>query len=118
MNYKKELNRLRKRRKQYRPVMAMLMKMHAQSDSSGFPVELIDRKELLVMLELLDIGYLDANALIVKKRFGDIAGLSYTGEYPFTESGDFFYQQSGSAVIRMITTIFRSIFSNADIRSQ
>lgn len=118
MNYKKELNKLRKHRMQYRPAMAMLMNMHDQSNSSDFPVELIDKKEVLIILELLDIGYLDENALIVKRRFGDITGLSYTGEYPFTESGDFFFQQSRGAVKRMIRNIFKTLFHNADIRPQ
>jgi len=117
MKYRKEINRLRRRRKQYRPVMAMLMNMH-QSDSSGFPAELVDRKEILILLELLDIGYLDENAFIVKRLFGDVTGLSYTGEYPFTESGDFFFRRSRSAVKRKITTLFRTLFSNADIRPQ
>ncbi len=118
MNYKKELNRLKKHRKRYRPVMAMLMKMHDQSDSSGFPAELIDRKEVLLILELLDIGYLDENTLIVKRRFGNVTGLSYTGEYPFTEKGDFFYRQSEGALKRSITKIFHSLINHADIRSQ
>lgn len=108
MNYKKELNKLRKHRKQYRPVMAILLNLHDQSNSSDFPVELIDKKEILIILELLDIGYLDENALIVKRRFGDVTGLSYAGEYPFTESGDFFFQQSGGAIKRWISNIFRT----------
>jgi len=118
MNYKKELNKLRKHRKQYRPIMAMLMKMHTQSDFSDFPVELIDNKEILIILELLDIGYLDENSLIVKRRFDYITGLSYTGEYPFTDSGDFFYQQGRSSIKRRISNIFRILFDNASIRSQ
>ena len=53
MNYKKELNKLRKHRKQYRPIMAMLMKMHTQSDFSDFPVELINQMFVLVQVPTL-----------------------------------------------------------------
>jgi len=118
MNYKKELNKLRKHRKRYRPVMAMLMNLHNNSNVSDFPMELIDKKEILIILELLDIGYLDENALVIRRRFDDIVGLTYTGEYPFTDGGNFFLRQSRGIFKRKISNIFRKLFNNANIRSQ
>lgn len=117
MNYKKELNKLRKHRKQYHPIMTMLMNLYNHSKPSDFPVELIDKKEILIILELLDIGYLDENAMIIKRRFDDITSLKYTGEYPFTDGGDFFFQQNRGNIKRMIN-IFRKLLNHAHIRSQ
>ena len=94
MDYKEELNKLKKHRKQYHPVMAGIMDMHDHLNQAEFPIIITALKEMLIICELLDIGYLDPNALIVKKKFDDITGVLYNGEYPLTEKGELFFIQN------------------------
>src|SRR4030043_431251 len=79
MNYKKELNKLRKHRKRYRPVMAMLMNLHNNSNVSDFPMELIDKKEILIILELLDIGYLNEKIIFPPVDLAERSGILAVG---------------------------------------
>ncbi|MBN2160773.1 MAG: hypothetical protein JW807_15400 [Spirochaetes bacterium] len=94
MDYKKELKKIGKGRKRYRPVLTMLARMHERWLPSDEPVELINREDVLVILELIDIGYLDTDALIVRTRFEDVVSLKYTGGYPFTDGGDEFIRRN------------------------
>ena len=48
---------------------------------------------MLTALELLDIEYLDPEAFVVKKAFGDIRNFYYIGGYPFTKKGDAYMAQ-------------------------
>lgn len=94
MDYKKELKKIGRGRKRYRPVMSMLARMHEGWKPSDPPVELIDREDVLVILELIDVGYLDTDALIVRTRFENVVSLKYAGGYPFTEGGETFMRES------------------------
>ena len=98
--------------------MSMILNLYNHSKPADFPVELIDTKEILIMLELLDIGYLNENAMIIKRRFDDITSLKYTGKYPFTDGGDFFFQQNRGNIKRKINAVFRKLLNHAHICSQ
>jgi hypothetical protein len=104
-DYKKEIKKMKKHRKLYRPAMSMLLDLYNRMKPSDLPVELIDHKSVLTILELIDIGYLDENALIVKKRFGSVTGLRYDGAYPFTDSGDDFYLKNTGIINSIIDKI-------------
>lgn len=97
MDYKKEIKKMKKRRKQYLPVMASLMNMHRRMNKADFPVKITDPDEIRTIIELMEIGYCDAGALIVERRFEDITGLTYNGRYPLTDKGEFFLRREGGA---------------------
>ena len=52
---------------------------------------------MLLVLELVDVGYVDPESLIVRKRFGDISSVHYTGAFPLTADGVRFYRGEGMA---------------------
>ncbi len=58
MNYRREMKKMRKHRKRYHPVMAGLMELYT-SRTIAFPVKITDIGKMAIILELLDIGYLD-----------------------------------------------------------
>ena len=91
MEYKKELKRLNRHRRGYYPAVSRLMDLY--HGAYDLPVELINDRDALILLELIDVGYLDEEALIIKRRFDDIVGLRYNGAYPLTESGERFYEK-------------------------
>lgn len=93
MDYKKELDKIRKHRKSYFPAVSMLMDLHDDAGRHDAAIELINDRRALVILELIDIGYLDENALIVRRRFDDIVSIVYNGRYPLTDAGERFYSR-------------------------
>lgn len=93
MDYKKELNKMQKHRRGYYPAVTRLMDLYHSTAASDLPVELINDRDALMILELIDVGYLDEDVLVIRRRFDDIAGLLYTGGYPLTESGEIFLQR-------------------------
>ncbi len=107
MNYRRELRKYGKHRKKYRPVMSMLLNLHDAAGRAEVPVIITGQNDMLIILELIDIGYLDPEALIVKKKFGDIAGVAYNGMFPFTEKGTAFYHyESPSGISYFFKTLF------------
>jgi len=110
MNYKYELKKYKKHRKKYLPVVAKLLDMHTALHDDDFPVTIADTNVMLVILELLDIGYLDPDALIIKKKFESIAGLIYNGKYPLTKKGDvFLHYQRSSPGLNFFKAFFYSL---------
>lgn len=114
VNYKQELSKLKNHREKYFPVMTGLVRMYDTLKDSDFPVEIINAEEMMFILELIDIGYLDAEAFVIKKDFGDITGLFYNGEYPLTESGEYTYKEkrlkNNSIFIILILTLIFVVF--------
>ena len=64
--------------------------------TTDVPITIADQNDMLIILELIDIGYLDPEALIVKKKFGDIAAVAYNGKFPFTKDGTVFLPRRAS----------------------
>jgi hypothetical protein len=110
MDYKKELKKMARSRRRYRPVMRRLLELGSGAAGTDFPMNLIDDRDVLVILELIDVGYLDENALRARRRFGEITALVYTGDYPFTEGGEYFYKGHGAAFMERIINTFRRFF--------
>jgi len=100
--YRREMKRLREHRRRYYPAMEMLMGLYSSASGEQAPVDITDTAELPVILELLDIGYIDADALIIQKRFGTIERCLYTVKYPLTGKGQYLYkkEKSPGAVIK------------------
>jgi len=107
--YRREMKRLRAHRRRYYPAMDMLMGLHSTAGDGNTPVDITDTPELPVILELLDIGYIDTDALVIHKAFGTIERCLYNGRYPLTGNGFYFFKKEkspGAAISRLIHTFF------------
>ena len=87
-DYKKELNKLKEHRKLYKPAMEKMLGMYNERGNN--PREITDEQDLPIILELIDIEYIDADAVRVKKNHGVVNRVHYTGEYPLTDAGKVF----------------------------
>lgn len=87
MNYKDELAKMKKHRALYFPAMSMLLDMHNDSHQNDPPVPIKDTSGISIILEMMDIGYVEKDSFIIKRDFGDIAGLYYKGGLPLTGEG-------------------------------
>jgi hypothetical protein len=84
----KEIEKMKSHRAAYFPAMENLLKLHKNLPRSALPVKFTEMDEMVTILELLDIGYLDKNSFNVSESFGNIDYLSFTGAYPLTRAGD------------------------------
>lgn len=87
MDYKKEMKKLMKRREEYYPAFEYLLDIYNRRGEFDFPVRIDDAARIALVIELIDIGYLDKNAFIMKKTRNNIDALYYNGCYPLTEQG-------------------------------
>ena len=85
MDYKKEMKILEKGRERYFPVMDMMLDI--QGSGEGRPVSINDPDIMRTVLELVDVGYFDADAFVVNKHFGEVRGLYYRGGPVLTDRG-------------------------------
>ncbi len=100
MDYTRELNKMKKHHRLYHPAMARMMELYREMKHTDPSAEISDFDEMIIILELIDIGYLDEDAFIVTRRFNDITGLMYNGRYPFTEAGENIFRTEGHVKIR------------------
>lgn len=108
MEYKKELKKLQKHRRRYYPAVSVVMDLYHNAATADLPVELINDRDALIFLELIDVGYLDEEAMVITRRFGDITGLLFNGSYPLTDSGELFYQKERRTLKRRVTALLDS----------
>lgn len=87
MNYKKEMKKMMQRREEYFPAFEFLLGLYNRRSEYTFPVLIEDVRLIALIIELMDIGYLDRDSFMVKKRGGDVDALYYNGGYPLTEKG-------------------------------
>lgn len=85
MNYKKELKKMIDHRKKYIPVLKRMMDIYEEKIQENRNIT--DDPDLLLILELIDLEYLDVNAFLIDKRFGNIENIYYKGRFPFTDFG-------------------------------
>jgi hypothetical protein len=93
MNYAREMKKMKKHREGYRRVISRLLLLFNDTDAADFPVRITETGEMRLILELIDLGYLDDDALTVTRSFGDITGMAYNGGYPLTQAGDAFMRE-------------------------
>lgn len=85
MDYKKEMRKLEEGRERYFPVIGQLLDMRNTEGSNPLA---IDNPEMMrIVLELIDIGYLDDDAFIIDKKFNEIRRLYFKGGHVLTKSG-------------------------------
>ncbi len=93
MKYKAQMHDLKKNREQYFPLMEVLLYAENRIDKNDPPVEIRDISQIALIMELIDIGYLDKDTFIINKNRRDITGMFYKGDYPLTEAGAKVYRQ-------------------------
>ncbi len=81
------MKKLMKRREQYYPAFEFLLDLYNRRGEFNFPLKIDEADRVALILELIDIDYLDKNAFIVKKTRNIIDALYFNGGYPLTEQG-------------------------------
>lgn len=93
MDYKSKIKELKANREKYFPLIEMLLYVESRTDKNDLPMEMTDVSQIALVIELIDLGYLDDDCFIVNKHRMDITGLFYKGGYPLTEEGVKVYRQ-------------------------
>ena len=86
--YKKEIKKLRKRHNLYAQELEKLLNYHQNPNTSDDLIYITDPDEMVLVCELLDIGYLDLNVITVHKENDAIYRVLYNKGYPLTTSGE------------------------------
>ena len=94
--------RLKKHRKTYGPVMDRLSSLHSAWAGFSEPVQITMEEDMLTILELLTIEYLDPDAFKITKSFGEYRALYYLGGFPFTAKGERFLAERHKKRVRVI----------------
>jgi hypothetical protein len=94
MNYKSEIKKMNENRKKYFPLMEILLYVERNTKKEDLPIEMTDVSQIALVLELIDIGYVDKNSFIIKRDRRDIKGLFFSGGYPLTDAGIKVYRQN------------------------
>lgn len=90
---KSKMKELKLNREKYFPVIELLLYVESRTDSSELPIEMTDVSQMAVVMELIDIGYLDSDCFIIQKNRGIVSGLSYKGGHPLTRQGMDIYRE-------------------------
>jgi len=93
MKYKSEMNKLKKNREKYFPLLEILLYIESKTDKKDLPIEMTDINQMALVMELMDIGYVNKDSFIINRHRKDITGLFYNGGYPLTEAGMKVYRQ-------------------------
>ncbi len=111
MNYRNELKKYEKHRKKYHPVLSMLIDLHDTAGPEDFPIPIADQNDMLIVLELIDIGYCDPEAFSIKKKFGGISAVLFNRKFPLTENGLVFYHEERPSGITNFFKAFLYFFN-------
>ncbi len=87
MSYKNEMAKMIEHRTRYFPVMSMLLGMYQKKQHNDPPLTINDTSDISIILELIDIGYVDRESFIIRRNLRDITGLYYKGGLPLTGEG-------------------------------
>ncbi len=86
--YRQEMKKLRMRHNQYRPELKKLLDYHLNPYTTDGLIEVTEPDEMLLICELLDIGYLDLNAITVQMENDAVCRVVYNKKYPLTVQGE------------------------------
>ena len=93
MSYKSELKKMKDNRAKYFPLIELLLYVERNTKKGDLPIEMTDVSRIALVMELMDIGYINKNSFIIKRDRRDITGLFYNGAYPLTDAGIKVYSQ-------------------------
>lgn len=91
--YKSQMNELKDNRDKYFPLIELLLYVEKKTDPNELPIEMSDISQIALVMELIDIGYLNKDSFVIEKQRRDITGLFFNGGYPLTEAGIKVYNQ-------------------------
>ncbi|MCL2155555.1 MAG: hypothetical protein FWH53_07830 [Leptospirales bacterium] len=94
MNYKSEIKKMNENRKKYFPLIEILLYVERNTKKENLPLEMTDVSQIALVMELMDIGYINKNSFIIKRDRRDIRGLFYNGGFPLTDAGIKVYRQN------------------------
>jgi len=87
MDYRQKMNEYRSHRNKYFPLIDALLHVESKTSASDLPLEIAGAGRIALLLELIDIGYVNPDSFIIKKNRGDIKGLFYRGGDILTREG-------------------------------
>lgn len=90
-DYKNEMKRLKEHRKLYFPAVTVLLKYYKSRNEYDNPIEFTDVKKMLILQELIDVGYLNPKVVVPKKPFNSLEKIVFNLDYPLTQKGDEYY---------------------------
>ncbi|HNX24740.1 MAG TPA: hypothetical protein PKG60_11890 [Spirochaetota bacterium] len=93
VKYKSKMNELKENRAKYFPLIEMLLYVERKTSRKDLPIEMTDLSQIAIVMELIDLGYINKDAFIIKKQRRDITGVFYKGGYPLTNTGIKVYRQ-------------------------
>lgn len=86
--YKDEMKKMKNHRKLYRPMLLRFLSLHDSIKNTGTPVELTEADDMMLVVELVDLGFFDIDAVEIVKKGYTILKVIYFGKYPLSESGE------------------------------
>lgn len=96
--YKREIRALKKHRKSYLKKLKELYALYnAWKAQKSLSIKYTAENGMLDILELIDTGFLRADAFDIQTHFGDYQAVYYYGSHPFTEKGINFLIESRRA---------------------
>lgn len=93
MDYKAKMNEYRDHREKYFPLIETLLYVESKTPPAELPLEMTNAGQMALLLELIDIGYINPDSFIIKKSRGDIKGLFYRGGEILTNEGIKIYRR-------------------------
>ncbi len=86
-DYRKKLREMAAHRLRYREALEKILALHNEMKGTKKVRNIIDEPLLPLLLELIDLAYLNSDAFTVEKTFGSIDAVYYNGMFPLTEEG-------------------------------
>ena len=71
----------------------MLLYVESRTGKKDLPIEMTGASQIALVMELMDIGYLNKDSFIINRNRRDITGLFYRGGNPLTQPGIDVYRQ-------------------------
>jgi len=93
ISYKSKMKEIKTNREKYFPLIETLLYVEKKTDKSDLPIEMTDTGRIALLMELIDLGYINKDSFIINKNRRDITGLFYKGGYPLTGEGVKAYRQ-------------------------
>jgi len=85
---KKEIKKMKEHRKLYKPALEKFLKLFRDSQALDEPMEITGPDELKLVVELLDLGYLEKRAFTMLEDGNSFVKILYHGSYPLTFDGE------------------------------
>jgi|GEM_PF-778837 len=86
-DYRKKLKEMSLHRQKYVGVIESVMRIYSEMKGKKQTRNLIDEPWIALLLELIDLGYLDFEVFTIEKDFGSVVAVYYNGAAPLTEEG-------------------------------